>query len=237
MEEPYAEFGSLVNEAPDIKLMYETLWSKNLTPWETSEAHPYLREHSSALAFCPPKRVLVPFCGNAVELKWFYEKGLEVVGVEFVENAVKKFFTQHNLKYEVKEIQEKTIYETLDKRLKIYVSDFLDIQVNDIGTFDVIWDRLAQVAVKPCVREKYSNLMKTFCKKEFTYFLFTLQFEKPGNPDGVPIPVSHEESKKMYDSWSQMKLVFQKDAMEDFPFAKSHGIEKISESFFLLTPK
>ncbi|KAB7504375.1 hypothetical protein Anas_09311 [Armadillidium nasatum] len=79
--------------------------------------------------------------------------------------------------------------------------------------------------------------MKTLCKDEFTYFLFTLQFEKPGNPDGVPFPVFHEESKKMYDSWSQMKLVFQKDAMEEFPFAKSHGIEEIFESFFLLTPK
>ncbi|RXG73797.1 Thiopurine S-methyltransferase [Armadillidium vulgare] len=162
----------------------------------------------------------------------FYEKGLEVVGVEFVEKPVKKFFTQHNLKYEVKEIDEKT---TLDKRLKIYVSDFLDVHANDIGKFDVIWDRLAQVALEPCNREKYSNLMKTLCKDEFTYFLFTLQFEKPGNPDIAPISVSHEESKKMYGGWCKMKFVFQKDAMEDIPFVRRSGIEEIfeNESSFL----
>ncbi|RXG57978.1 Thiopurine S-methyltransferase [Armadillidium vulgare] len=198
MEQSLDEFGPIVKKATDSKLMYKTLWFKNLTPWETSEVHPYLKEHSSGLDLCAPKRVLVPFCGNAVELKWFYEKGLEVVGVEFVEKPVKKFFTQHNLKYEVREIQGETIYETLDKRLKIYVSDFLDVHANDIGKFDVIWDRLAQVALEPCNREKYSNLMKTHCKDEFTYFLFTLQFEKPGNPDVAPISVPHEESKKMY---------------------------------------
>ncbi|RXG59056.1 hypothetical protein Avbf_16104 [Armadillidium vulgare] len=45
-------------------------------------------------------------------------------------------------------------YETPDKRLKIYVSDFFDMTTDDIGKFEVVWDRFAQLAVKRNEREK-----------------------------------------------------------------------------------
>ncbi|RXG59058.1 Thiopurine S-methyltransferase [Armadillidium vulgare] len=233
------QFYSTVYTKSDNKTLYDTLWSSDATPWETSELHPLLRDNSLGLDLCPPKRVLVPFCGNAIELKWFYEKGLEVVGVELIEIPVRKFFTQHELAFEVKELHGKKVYETPDKRLKIYVSDFFDMTTDDIGKFEVVWDRFAQLAVKRNGREKYSNLIKTLCKEKFVYIMSTLQFEQiHDDPDQIPISVSHEESRKMFgDDWCNMKLIFQKNIIEDYPFLKGYGREEFFESCFLLTPK
>ncbi|RXG59057.1 hypothetical protein Avbf_16103 [Armadillidium vulgare] len=70
MDENVDKYFSAAYTKTDNKTLYNTLWSSNASLWETSEVHPFLRDHSSELDLCPPKRVLVPFCGNAFELKW-----------------------------------------------------------------------------------------------------------------------------------------------------------------------
>ncbi|RXG53728.1 hypothetical protein Avbf_15390 [Armadillidium vulgare] len=67
----------------------------------------------------------------------------------------------------------------------------------------------------------------------------TFQFEQiHDDPDQVPIAVSHEESRKMYgNDWCNMKLIFQENIIEDYPFFKGFGRKEFIESCFLLTPK
>ncbi|CAN7989162.1 unnamed protein product, partial [Ixodes hexagonus] len=60
-----------------------------------------LRKHQDViLAGKRDAQVFVPLCGKALELKWFYEKGHRVVGVEVVEDPVRAFFDENTLPYE-----------------------------------------------------------------------------------------------------------------------------------------
>ncbi|KAL7635692.1 UNVERIFIED_CONTAM: hypothetical protein RMT77_013509 [Armadillidium vulgare] len=124
-------------------------------------------------------------------------------------------------------------FPTPDKRLKIYISNIFDINIDDIGKFDIIWESGVQTVLKIEDRERYSKLMRTLCKDEFKYLLHTLQHE--GNVDAIPRPISHEIIQKIFDDWCRIEFVVQSQYMN--PYLKSQGVNIAFQSYHLLTPK
>ncbi|RXG68688.1 hypothetical protein Avbf_01349 [Armadillidium vulgare] len=120
---------------------------------------------------------------------------------------------------------------TPDKRLKIYISNIFDINIDDIGKFDIIWESGVQTVLKIEDRERYSKLMRTLCKDEFKYLLHTLQHE--GNVDAIPRPISHEIIQKIFDDWC--RIVVQSQYMN--PYLKSQGVNIAFRVTIYLTPK
>ncbi|KAL7644769.1 UNVERIFIED_CONTAM: hypothetical protein RMT77_004582 [Armadillidium vulgare] len=233
-----AEVYSVLDKSKDSYSLWETLWSKNTAPWHQKEICPFLLKNSSNLNFTSPKRVFIPLCGKASELKWFYDQGFEVVGVELIPIPVENFFMEQNLTFKIRELPWAKVYESLDQRIKIYVADIFSVEPEEVGKFDVIWARGDYTTVKIAEREKYSKLMKQLCKEKFLYFLCTLQFEVPvGRHDTPPRPISHEETRKLYSDWCKVDLIEEEDGLKFYPAFKSTGTDPVYESYFILTPK
>ncbi|KAB7499044.1 putative thiopurine S-methyltransferase, partial [Armadillidium nasatum] len=152
--------------------------------------------------------------------------------VEFIEAPVQEFFKENDLTYEVSELPWGKRYETPDKLLKIYVADFYEINIDDVGKFDIIWDRGVLPTVKVTDRERYSKLLKKLCKENFIYLLQTLQHD--GETDRNPRPTSHEDVQNMFGDWCKVELIMQNDISEKFARL---GLDKGYKSYHLLTPK
>ncbi|KAL7635684.1 UNVERIFIED_CONTAM: hypothetical protein RMT77_013501 [Armadillidium vulgare] len=229
-----AEIRAVLDESKDNDSFWESLHSRKMTPWHRKNVSPFLLKNSSNLDFPSPKRVFIPLCGKALELKWFYDQGFEVVGVELISIPVEEFFKEQNLSFTVRELPWAKVYETSDQRLKIYVADIFSIKTEEIGKFDVIWGRGNYTTVKIADREKYSKLMKQLCKEKFLYFLCTLQFEVPvGKIDTPPRALSPEVTRKLYGDWCKVELTEVEDATKIYPGFKT----PVTECHFLLTPK
>lgn len=55
-----------------------------------------------------------------------YNKGHCVIGIEGVLKPVMDLFEEHNIEYTEEKISEGSIFQSTDKRLKIFVGDFFD---------------------------------------------------------------------------------------------------------------
>jgi thiopurine S-methyltransferase len=58
-------------------------------------------------------KILFPFCGKSLDMNWLASQGHEIVGVEFVEDAVLQFFAEQNIKYEVKEVENFKLFTVI----------------------------------------------------------------------------------------------------------------------------
>ncbi|KAH7966284.1 hypothetical protein HPB49_015017 [Dermacentor silvarum] len=73
-------------------------WSTQDSPWTRHGIHALLRDNADAvLAGKREGTVFLPMCGDATELKWFYDQGFRVVGVEFLETVARSFFAANDL--------------------------------------------------------------------------------------------------------------------------------------------
>lgn len=60
----------------------QQFWAKNDAPWQLEDPNEALVKHLDKLVVNQNDRILVPLCGKSVDMKWLYEKGYNVVGVE-----------------------------------------------------------------------------------------------------------------------------------------------------------
>ena len=131
--------------------------------------------------------------------------GHTVIGVEFVEDALKQFFQEQNIKYTVKKVDDFMLYtvyyflfemfhmilfnllkyeQSEDGRLRLYAGDYFKFTNKYEGLFDCVWDRGALVALPKDLREAYAPHMLQLLSPNFRYFLDTFDYDStrfPGN--------------------------------------------------------
>jgi len=109
-------------------------------------------------------RVLVPLCGNSgMDIKWLYDEGYRVYGVDASEKALKSFFMERNMKYSYTPATSDGfgLFKSQDERIKLFCGDFLRFSKNAAGClFDVVWDRSAFMTVDTEDRESYIDTLR-----------------------------------------------------------------------------
>ncbi|KAM7308522.1 uncharacterized protein ISCGN_012156 [Ixodes scapularis] len=124
-------------------------------------------------------QVYVPMCGKAADLKWFYDKGHRVVGVEFIEAVARSFFVDNSVPFDEAEcpILKCKIFQTPDKRLRIFVCNVFDFNKSCAGTMDIVWDRGGLSSIDVELRDRYVTLMKSLLSPNFSYALWSTVYD------------------------------------------------------------
>jgi thiopurine S-methyltransferase len=181
----------------------EKYWSKNLSPWHLKDVHKQLIEYEKELFPTKPARVLVPLCGKTVDLRFLYENGYEVVGVEGTELAIQEFFKEQNIEHTRSSYGSGgSMYQSTDKRLTILNTNFFTIEDPEyVGTFDAVWDRAAIVAVEPEHRVFFAAACKRLLKPIFRYLLVVTDYDQ-SLVQGPPYSVTSVEVDELYKDWA-----------------------------------
>lgn len=163
-------------------------WKDNKTGWQVTGVNNCLLEHGEALLppSGPHRRIFVPLCGKTVDLKWFYDSGHEVVGVEGVEKGILEFFAENSLPYVTETLTWAKVFRTECSRLKIYCCDLMDVDLETLGKFDAVWDRGSLVAIYEEDRKKYAALLKSLLTPDFRYLLATIVYPPDERITGPP---------------------------------------------------
>lgn len=131
-------------------------WAEKKIGFHEGAPNALLSSHIDALKGC--KRVLVPLAGRAVDIIFLRDRGHEVVGVEFVQQAIDEMGPMDGI--------------------TMVCSDFFAVTPEKVGTFDAIYDRAAMVAIDPALRDNYAATCRALLKPDAPTLLVAFAYDQ-----------------------------------------------------------
>ena len=192
-------------------------WKQNHIGFHLASVDPSLIKYEHVL-LGQNNRVFLPLCGKSKDLVYLADKGHDVRGCEFVEKAVKDFFSENGLGYTrmVKTLDTGSIneYKATSKQITIYQGDFFALSSHSVGKFDAIWDRASLTAIHPKRRSEYAKKILDLLSANGKFL--TNAFYMTGvQYSGPPYSVSLDDIKEMYEKYCDITLLETKDETGD----------------------
>jgi thiopurine S-methyltransferase len=176
--------------------------------------------------------VLVPLCGQSLDMLWLEQQGLEVTGVELAEQAAEEFCAENDLAFTVAEEKGCTVYRLHEKNIRIVIDDFFRFaETNEDRKFDSLYDRAALVALPKEIREDYVTACRGLLRSQPAGMLITLEYPQDlmqGPPFSVPVA----EVQKLWPG--RLSCLDCADVLDSLPKAKEAGISQLKEYSWLL---
>jgi len=200
-------------------------WEGGRIGWHQSSGSAALRKFWPG-AGCG-KRVLVPLCGKSPDLLWLAEQGHEVTGVELSEIAVRAFFDEAGLEFEVTKVDGLKWFRNLQKYITVVCGDYFSFSDKP---FDALYDRAALAALPPHTRPKYIQHTKSLLKPDAAQLLLTLEYDQ-SKVNGPPFSVLPDEVKS---HWPRLRRAGSRTAEKNSP-SKFHeaGISEVIEAVWV----
>ncbi|CAD5115320.1 unnamed protein product [Dimorphilus gyrociliatus] len=215
----------------DMSLSYWTeRWENGKTGWHRNDINPGLVDNVEKLLNGRSQvKIFFPLCGKSMDMKWMYDQGHTIIGVEGFSKAIEEFFKENDLEY----TKEGSVYSTNDKRLIIHNRDLYDCNVELLGKVDAIWDRGSFVAINYSDRPKYISLMQSFCTRETRYLLNTLVYDT-SLFSGPPLCATKDDINNLVSSWATIEKVYETDELNDR--WRAIGLKSFIREVFLIIP-
>lgn len=169
------------------------VWRSGRTGFHRPDVTPELLAHHNKV-LGGADRVLVPLCGRTPDLAWLAPWHTEVVGVEFVPEAVLGYADASGL------IEGEPVgpFRAFRKdSLTILLGDFFAATPATIGTFDGLWDRAALIALDLETRPRYAHTARNLLRPNGSILLVTWHRDEP-QLEGPPFEVGDAEVRRLY---------------------------------------
>jgi thiopurine S-methyltransferase len=200
-------------------------WEKGQTGWHEAGGNTALRKFWPRLK--AGSRVLVPLCGKSPDLLWLAQQGYEVTGVELSEIAVRAFFAEAGIAYDIETTGGFIWFKGLEYQLTIVCGDYF--QFTD-QPYDALYDRAALVALPPELRPEYIKHTKSLLKADARQMLITLEYDQ-SKADGPPFSVLPDEVKAYWPGLCRAGDLSSLDNMP--PKFRDAGISDFTEAVWL----
>ncbi|MDH5455935.1 MAG: thiopurine S-methyltransferase [Gammaproteobacteria bacterium] len=168
-------------------------WEVGRTGWHEPGGNRNLQRHWEWSG----KRVLVPLCGKTPDLLWLEQAGNDVVGVELSGIAVREFFAENGIEYELLS-GGLPHYRAIDRRISIYCGDYFEFEAEP---FDAHYDRGGLVALSPELRTRYARHTSSLLEQEARQFVITVEYDQ-AVCDGPPYSIGANE---MLGHWPRLR--------------------------------
>ena len=180
-------------------------WREGRTGWHQPEGNVSLRRHWRGTG----RRVLVPLCGKTPDLVWLAAQDNEVVGVELSEIAIRSFFEEQALPFEIRD-GEMPEYRALNAPITIILGDYFRWTGE---AFDACYDRGALVALPPEIRAVYAEHTRSLLAAAADQLLVTLEYDQDV-ASGPPYAVHADE---VLDYWPELVRLESHDDLPNGP--------------------
>lgn len=201
-------------------------WASGHTGFHEGRPNRHLVEHVHRLGETSA-HVFVPLCGKAVDLVWLAGCGHQVTGLDVAEQALVALFEDNGLTY------ERDGPALRGDRITAWTGDFFELTArDDFGPFDAVYDRAAIVAIDPIDRERYVQSLLRNLTPDGTVFLIGFSYDT-SKMDGPPYCVDSAEVERLFHECT-IECVADEDVLEANPKFKTHGLEALRESAYVI---
>lgn len=212
-------------------------WLEGRAGWHLDGVHKMLAKYFEKLVDGRSNlKIFVPLCGKAKDMKWMFDQGHQIVGVEFDERVVRELFHENQLTLaDVKEMGGMKLFSSTDGRFKVYQGDFFLFKKEfEPECMNGIWDRGSLVAINVSDRERYASIILSVMAPNCRYLLDTLEYDV-SEYVGVPHCVTDPEIHALYESHCGIDRLERRDALVDR--WKTQGLSKFEEKVDLIMLK
>lgn len=192
-----------------------------------------------------PARVLLPLCGKSNDLRFMYEEGHKVLGVECADEAIHDFFSINNIPRDVTTVtatksgKNAQLHSSPDGQLKVIQNNFLTLDSEMFnGTIDCVWDRGAFGTITEEEQSMYIDTIRRLLGPNFRYLLLVLEFDQSQSKDPVPMPQPEEKVRHFFGSFCEIERLESKIPNHVSLYQKHMGNPmEIKEVVYFMTPK
>lgn len=237
MSKPENRYHGSTEYSDMSKNTWEDCWSVGKTFFHRSAYHPMLVEHIEKLINGRSNLVIfIPLCGKSLDIKYLYDLGHTVVGVEGAKSPIEEFFGEHNLEFTKSDCPSVngSVYKNGDNRIRIYHGDMFDFNGKDEVKFSGVWDRGSFGAINKTDRPKYVELLTSMVTEDCQYLLNTYDYN-PEQFSGPPHCFTDEEMLGYWGHKWNITRIHYEDVNNDSKREK--GVEYFNEQVHHLTLK
>jgi len=184
-----------------INKEWASYYTEDTLPWHLKDVNHNLKKHITTLTENKDAsgiRILIPLCGKTVDMKFLYEQGFTVVGIEFSDIAIQSFAAENNIPLTA-EVKEGYTIHTFDDRLKIFQGDLFDFTPEKLrGLFDYWWDCGSLTAMVNEEDHEYIKLILSLMKVNARGLISLFQYE-PSVYDGPPKSINQTKLEEILD--------------------------------------
>ena len=187
-------------------------WKEGRVGFHQADVHPTLLKRKKELFSLSGQSVLVPLAGKSFDVNWFAQEGHEVTAIELSVIAAREFHEEHQREPTVGKVGSYEVFQS--ERCRFMVGDVFNAKELGEGSFDIVWDRAALVALDPPRRAKYGPLMLSMLKPGGFILLNTFRYPR-GIKEGPPHSIEEQEIWALYGDNARIELLESADRIEE----------------------
>jgi thiopurine S-methyltransferase len=176
-------------------------------------------------------RILVPLAGKADDMAWLADRGHEVVGVEFVIDAVEAFFAARGVDLGSIVTRLGSLDAFAHGGVTMLCQDFFRLTAEDIGNFDALYDRAALVAVEPAMRARYVEVCRALCKPDARALVIAMSYDQ-SKTGGPPWSCDRDQVLALFPN----ARALQTRSVPTSPRLTAAGVPALEETAYLVDP-
>lgn len=210
---------------------WHSRWEQNLIGFHRSTVNDALIEHVELLGIRSGDRAFVPLCGKSVDMLWLRAQGCEVIGVDLSPIAAAAFFDENGMAPEVTEEKNFTRYHS--EGITILVGDFFAVRPAHLEGARIAYDRAALIALPEQARRRYAEHMAALLSEGSRMLLVSIEYPQE-EMSGPPFSVATAEIVSVYEPAFAVKLLAERDVLEENTRFRERGITALTERLYLL---
>jgi thiopurine S-methyltransferase len=217
------------------KVNWHDFWSRDGNPgFHEEEGNGYLKQFFPDFNLKPGDHVFLPLCGKTVDMLWLLNQGFKVTGVELSEVAIKAFFEESRLDYQVEVVDGFTCYYNDDIRL--FQGNFIHLKAEHLGACELVYDRAAIVAIEPENRPLYTRHMLDIIAPGTAMLMILLEYDQDV-VSGPPFSVTQAEVQDYYADTYHIQTLFSEDMIDKEPRWRERGLNSFRETVLKLVAR
>ena len=204
-------------------------WENGEIGFHQSDFNPYLLKHWGDLNVPKGSKVFVPLAGKSNDMFWLSQQGYKVVGVELSSIAVKAFFADNELPYDVRPEGDYDLYYS--ENIEVLCGDFFALTPLMLAGTEAVFDRASLIAMPPELRIKYRDKMKEILPAGCKILLICMQYPQE-QMSGPPFSVHKDEVFELYQSGFNVDEIESIDVLSENERFKSRGLTGMHECIY-----
>jgi thiopurine S-methyltransferase len=206
-------------------------WEKGEIGFHQHDFNRHMQEFIDRLGVQAGAHVLVPLCGKSLDMLWLTDQGYRVTGIEISELAVRDFFVENGLVYEIIDRSGVPVYRS--ENIDIRCADFFTVDRTDLPLVDAVYDRASLIALPPDMRLDYAGHLTSLISSGIRSLLVTLDYPQAEMP-GPPFSVTAVEVEQLFSSQYRINRLHSEDCLVNEPRFRKKGLTRLDEHVFIL---
>ena len=195
-------------------------WQKNEIGFHLNQPHPLLVKYMGCLNISPNSRIFIPLCGKSLDIHWLLTQGYHVVGIDLSPIAIQDLISTLGLSFT--EMQSGNLSHFHHPQIDLFVGDFFELTIEQLGQIDAIYDRAALVALPEQMRSQYIQHL-IHIGGHASQLLISFEYDQ-SIMAGPPFAISTQQLQDYYSSEYDIQLL---DRQTELLKGKVNAQEKI----------